>query len=239
MLRAVGQGPGPIVLARNAVPFVIAPTGTMANNGAVTVGTALPKAYANCYLYLPANAIQSGSTAGWYFASMSSTTVGTVYQQTYTSGVPTIPGSPTAWTATGPGAYTGVTSAVTGPQITIPANTLGANGALRVSHLWSVPGNTNTKTCQVSVGGTVLLSIAFSSAAQFGSCAITQLWNQGAQNANVFLTTTAPSGVGASTAANTFSSVNFAAAQTFALPMQLGTATDYLVSEAFLLEVIP
>src|SRR5437667_3823845 len=75
-----GSAPASIVqkLAAAAIKMVVAPTGTMANNGAITLGTALPSTYANCYLLLPAGAIAAGSAAGWYFAQMSSTTAGVV-----------------------------------------------------------------------------------------------------------------------------------------------------------------
>src|SRR6266481_4332593 len=51
--------------------------------------------YANCYFYLPASAIFSGSTAGVYFAQGSNTTVYVVYDNILLSGVPTIPAVPT------------------------------------------------------------------------------------------------------------------------------------------------
>ena len=107
------------------VPVFVPSSGIMANNGAITLTTALDTTYANCYLYLPANAIEAGSAAGLYFAQMSSTTVGTVYNNTYTSGKHAIPSSPTAFVTTGPGAYT----QTTGSDITLLLTTL-SGGAI-------------------------------------------------------------------------------------------------------------
>src|SRR5579859_1785192 len=103
----------------NGIPFIVANTGTMGNNGALTLGTALPSTYANAYVYLPANAISAGSAAGWYFCQFSSTTVGTVFNNTYSSGTPQIPAALVSFATTGPGAYTGVTTQITGPNFTI------------------------------------------------------------------------------------------------------------------------
>lgn len=226
------------ILAKSAIPFIIAPTGTMANNGAITLGTALPATYANAYINLPANAIQAGSVAGWYFCQMSSATVGTVFNNTYTTGVPTIPASPVAFVSTGPGAYTGVTTAVTAQQITVPANSLGPNGMLRISELWSVPANTDGKTLSVTAGG-VTLWTANLNTSQFGSAASHQLWNRGLANANVSVNTTQSSGIGNATGAINSTTINFGASQAVIWTGQLATATDFIVVEAFTLEVMP
>jgi hypothetical protein len=222
-----------------AIPFIIAPTGSMANNGAITLGTSLPTTYANAYIYLPANAIQTGSSAGWYFCQMSSATVGTVFNNTYTPGLPTIPANPTAFASTGPGAYTGVTTAVTGPQITIPAGALGPNGALRINHLWAAPANTDTKTISLSVGGSILWSATLNTAVQAAAAALNHVWNRGAQNSNVSVNSSGASGLGISAFANNYTSINFGAAQTISLGGQLATATDFIVMESFLVELMP
>lgn len=223
-------------LAVCAIPFVIAPTGTMANNGAITLGTALPATYASCYLNLPANAIQAGSSAGWYFCQMSSTTAGTVFNNTYSSGTPSIPSSPTAFVSTGPGAYTGVTTAQTGPQITIPAGSMGQNGVLRATHFWSTPNNANNKTLNLTVGGTSFYSAVVTT---FANNAIqTDIFNRGSQAIQIS-PAQGSAGVAQGAGALTFSAVNFANAQTAAFIGTLAVATDFLVLESFLLEMLP
>lgn len=237
-LRAVGAGAAVQKLAACAIPFVVGtPTGSMANNGAITLGTALPATYASCYLNLPANAIQAGSAAGWYFAQMSSTTVGTVFNNTYTTGLPTIPVSPTAFVSTGPGAFTGVVTAVTGPQITIPAGALGPNGALRTTTLWSALNNANAKTVIASLGGIQILNggIASAGAAQV----LSMLYNRGSAAINIAMPPANTTGLGTAGASLSQLAINTALAQTLAISGQLAVATDFLVLEAFMLEVSP
>jgi hypothetical protein len=226
------------ILAKCAIPFVLAPTGSMANNGAITLGTALSTTYANCYLYLPANAINGANAAGWYFAQMSSTTLGTVFQQTYAGpGLPTIPASPTAWVATGPGAYTGITTLTTGPQITLPANTLGANGFLRVTHLWSTIANADVKTATVGVGAATIYSSA-NSGSTANTVAQTGLLNRGVQNSQVG-TPLASTGLSQSAGAMLFYTIALNAAQPVSFTMTLATATDFLTLEGFMIEAMP
>lgn len=139
-------------LIASAIPFIIAPTGSMANNGAITLGTALPNTYANAYVYLPANAIAAGSIAGWYFTQFSSSTVGTVTNNPYTSGtLPSIPQAIVPFSTTGPGAYTGSTSSQIGPSFPLDPNTIGPNGVLRMTHFWTIPNNANNKVLQLQI----------------------------------------------------------------------------------------
>lgn len=124
---------------RTAIPLIIAPTGTMANNGAITLGTALDATYANAYILLPAGAVAAGVPAAtsWLFVQMSSTTVGQVFNNTYISGIPTVPASPTAFSTTGPGAYTGVIIETAGPTMSpsLAAGAMGASGRINfVAH---------------------------------------------------------------------------------------------------------
>lgn len=229
-------------LAQSAIPFIIAPTGTMANNGVITLGTALPTTYANAYIFLPAGAIAAGvpAAAAWYFCQMSSTTVGTVFNNTYTSGLPTVPASPTAFATTGPGAYTGVTSAVTGPQITIPAGSMGPNGVLRASFLNSVAGTANGKTLIYKVGSTNLCATSLGTAAQFGTAQCWTTYNRGAQNVNVTPNASTTSGLGVQPSAGTnYSTIDFSVAQTLSLGGTLAVATDFIVFESFAVEVLP
>lgn len=83
MLRAGGAAPGlqnaanvsitggtitgtnvPYVFSRTGIPFIVAPTGTMGNNGAVTMGTALPTTYSGgAWIWYPAGAVAAGTPA--------------------------------------------------------------------------------------------------------------------------------------------------------------------------------
>jgi hypothetical protein len=233
-----GSGQGSVQkLAASAIPFIIAPTGSMANNGAITLGTALPVTYASCYLALPAGAISSGSAAGWYYTVMSSATVGQVYNNTYSSGAPTIPGSPTPFATTGPGAYTGITTLTTGPQITVPGGAMGPNGILRLLTLWSTLSNADAKTMIAALGGAQFLNagLTTSGAAQV----LSMVYNRGNAAINLGQPSANNAGLGTFGANIVQLAVNTALAQTLAISGQLATATDFLILESFLAEVIP
>lgn len=238
-ISASASGSGgsiPQKLGGSAIPFVIAPTGSMANNGAITLGTALGTTYAACYLNLPANAISAGSGAGWYYTVMSSPTVGQVFNNTYTTGAPSIPASPTAFATTGPGAYTGVTSQVSGPQLTIPAGVPGANGALRITTLWSALNNAGAKTVLCAIAS---INVLNASAASVGSLQAQSLvYNRGVQNSNIALPAANQSGLGTAGGNATATAINFAVATTLVIAATIATATDFLVLEAYLIEVL-
>lgn len=224
-------------LAASAIPFIWAPTGTMANNGAITLGTALSTTYANAYVLLPVSAIFAGSAAGWYFAQFSSATLGTVFNNSYVSNAPSIPTSPVAFVTTGPGAYTGVTSAANGPQITVPAGVMGLNGVLRVALLGSCANSAGNKTFNVFLGvGTFLNTIATTVASINSSCVI---YNRGAANSQVAFAPGNSSGFGTAAGVSTYGGVNTAVNQTLSVGGTLAVATDFLVIEAFVAEVLP
>lgn len=224
----------PQKIGANAIPFIIAPTGSMANNGVITLGTALDQIYANAYVFLAAGAIAAGSLAGWYFAQFSSTTVGVVFNNTYASGVPTIP-TVLPFVTTGPGAYTGVTSAVVGPQITLPGGAMGPNGVLQLSTLWSALNNANAKTLTITVGGTNILngSLASVAAAQV----LSTIYNRGNAAINASMPTANIFGFGSANANPLQSAINTAVAQTIAMGGTLSVATDFLILAGYLAEV--
>lgn len=229
----VPQGSSPALrLLQTGLAFCIAPTGSMANNGAITLGTALPAIYGNIYLYLPANAIVAGSAAGWYYAQMTSTTVGQVFNYAYTSGTPTIPGSPIAFATTGPGAYTGVTTAVTGPNVTMPANSMGPNGALTLRSLWTYVNSANNKTLVHLLGSSAVMSVvATTSVSYFADQIMLNRGNAAKQVAN----TTNPQG--STSTADAVFTVDTTADQTVGVKMTMATATEYLICDAALINV--
>lgn len=143
------------VLAQWGVPFIKVATGTMGNNGAMTIGTALARTYSGgAYFIIPAGAIAAGVPAATaiYWGIASSTTAVTLYNSVYTAGTPTV-GVQTAFSTTGPGAFTGITTEVAGPTITLPGGTMGANGRVKVQSIWNATNNANAKTARIRFGG--------------------------------------------------------------------------------------
>jgi hypothetical protein len=147
-------------LAQSAVPYGIANSGTIATDGTVTLGTALNTIYTGgIWLYFPATAFASGA-AGFYWAVMSSTTVGVVYTS-QTSGTP-VTGSNSA--------YTGDTTLRTAVTVTIPGGAMGANGAVRFSYGAQTNNSAGTKTISAAFGGTQVNSAIGTTNVAEGGC---------------------------------------------------------------------
>lgn len=231
---ALGNASLGLLIGQTAIPVGIAGTGSMGANGALTLGTALvasPPYTAGCYFFFPAGAVFSGSAAGFYFTKMSSTTAGTVFNNTYAaaSGAPSIPANPLAVVDAGPGAYTGVTTIQTGLQFTVPANALGNNGALQFEQLFTYTNSAGTKTFTTTWGGTNILTTG-TSTTQF-VYQTRSIVNRGVTNLQI-LPPTAIFNMGnssGSTIATT--AVDTTVSSTVACVMTLGTATDNMVIE--------
>jgi hypothetical protein len=229
------------VLAMSGLPFIMAPTGTVSSAGVITMGTALPATYPNCYVYLPAGVAFAGAAAGWYFAQMTSTTVGTLYQTQYSAGPPQIPATPVV--AVGPGAYTGVTTAQNGPSITIPAGAMQNQSALRVVALFSANANVNNKVVGYTLGGSTVLSVTVTGAGQFGLESSSLIWGRPQQVAGnpvneVSINSATSAGAGVEAAGATYLSVNMGVNQALAFTLQDAVATDFSVLEGFVIELL-
>jgi hypothetical protein len=111
---------------------MIGDSGSVAANGVLTLGTALPTTYPNIYIFLPAGAAFALSPAGWYLCQMTSTTVGVIFNNVYVTGQPSVPpqANLVPIVAAGPGAYTGVITAQAGPNWLFSANMFGASGGV-------------------------------------------------------------------------------------------------------------
>jgi hypothetical protein len=145
------------VIGQCGLPLIIVSSGTMGNNGAMSGVASVVTTHPSAYVYLPANAISAGSAAGFYYAVFSSATAATIYNNTYTPGTdPTIPGSPTAFSTTGPGGFTQVVTEITAISVSIPANSMGANGVFRAEALFTYTNSANNKTPRIKFGGTVV-----------------------------------------------------------------------------------
>lgn len=143
-------------ILRSGIPFIKAPSGSVAANGAITLGTALAVSYPDgCYMYLPGGVAFGGAVAGWYYVTMSSTTVGVIFNNRYITGNPSIPASPTPIVAAGPGAFTGTNSLILAQNTTLLGNSMGANGALTIAVLAQCSATAGGKIYNGSVGGTL------------------------------------------------------------------------------------
>lgn len=215
----------PYLFEQTNLPMILPSSGSMADNGALTLTTALDATYAECYMLLPANAIEAGSAAGAYFTQMSSTTVGTVFNNTYTSGKPSAPASPTAFVTTGPGAYTQSTSETTLLSFTLPGGALGTNGSLFYFPQYVLSSTANAKTPRLKIGGTNFGAASLSSIAQ--SLSPVTFRNKGAANRNVG--NAATGFVTAAANLPVHGTIDTSTDQAMLVTAQLANAADYVV----------
>lgn len=169
MLRAIDTGalyvagpggvPQAMVTARSSgsgvEPRGIAPSGTVAADGTITLGTALPATFPQITLYLPAGAI-SGGAAGFYCVEMSSATVGVVRDR---FGGAALTGSGSA--------YTGVTTEVTASQSVFSWRQIQGQVLTRAIGLCN--NSAGTKTYRSRIGATQVNSAAPASQLGFGA----------------------------------------------------------------------
>jgi len=224
---------------QSGIPVGIAPNGTIATNGTVTLGTALPVIYPNIWLRFPASAVVSGA-AGLYYATCSSTTVcavtTTFVDPSTAAFTPYIPASTSA--ATGSNSTYAQT---TGSQITllnmiIPAGALGNNGSFRKTTLFAATNNANAKVVAFQFGATQVTGSQITSAATFRA-----QWE--AHNAGVATKQLYPPGLnvpfGPATTAAAIASNDTGVAVTVLTQCQLATATDYCLVLTDMNEVFP
>ena len=235
--RLGGFSDGVAVIAQSAVPVCLAPNGTVATNGTIALGTALPTTYSvGIWLRLPAGAVVGGS-AGLYWAVMSSTTAGQVYTTFIDPSnefVPYIPSNVVAAVGSN-SAYTQATNAdVTLVNVTLPGGAMGLYGGVEVDQQWSHPNNANTKTERVALAGSLLGSF-------FGTTSVHETRNIRARNKGVEnrQISTGPVGYGQSTTSPIYISVDTSITTSITLIGQIAVATDYVIIEACTVKVMP
>ena len=132
-----------------STPFIMPASGIVGANGALTLGTALPRSYPVAWIFLPAGAAYAGSLAGWFYVEMANTLVGTIFDDNYSTGWPLFPAVPTPIVDAGPGAYVAVVAATMGPNFVIQANMMAQQSRIR-SIVWGegnvTAGSKNVRT---------------------------------------------------------------------------------------------
>ena len=226
---------GCVMLFNTAIPVGLPGGGSIGNNGALTLTTALQTTYSSIYLYFPANAISAGSAAGIYYVVMSSTTAGTIYNNTYTGERPTVPSSPTAFSTTGPGAYTQtVGSDITMYSVTIKGGTMGLDGCISVPRFMvTMPATSGSgKLTKTKLGSTTDYSLAHGATTVFLQASRT-IVNRGVANQQIMF-----SAVALSTTSPTFATENTSVDVTYTFTAQIATsATEYMIFDAAIMEL--
>lgn len=229
-----GLRPSSRILAMGSIPTIIANSGTVATNGTVTLGTALQLTYPQAWLYLPASAVVGGA-AGWYYAIMSSTTVGqvyTAYQATMTQPLALDPTKLTAAVGSN-SAYTGVTTAVQMAAAVVPAGIMGTQGAVRMTGYWAHNSTAGAKVGGILFGGSTVLTS--SQTTTLGINLQKTVHNRAADKQIIRV---AVDNQIAQSVAPTLLSIDTTADVTASLTGSIAVATDTMVLESFLIELL-
>jgi hypothetical protein len=232
----------PIVIAQSGIIIMIPSSGSIGDNGALTLTTALPATYSvGAYMYFPANAISAGSSAGLYYVVMSSTTVGTIYNNTYSGGQPSIPTDLVAFSTTGPGAYTQSTGVeVTLVSFTVPGGVLGINGKLDFESIVENNNSGDSKSYKVKFDSVDL--VAQSTTTSLGGRYMATISNAGIENKQRTMSgATTASLTGTASVGASFQNTTVDTSQnvTASITGSLAVATNYCMVRAFSAEVLP
>jgi len=224
-----------------SVPLIVPSSATIGNNGALSAMTALPTTESG-YISLPAGAIATGVPAAqtWYWFVGSSTTAGTVYNNTYTSGTPVAPASPTPFVTTGPGAYTQTTgSLIPAYSLSIPGNFIGVNGSVKTTGLFSMNTSASAKVMAAQYSTYKFCNTSLTADTAFAMAAGFMNIN-GVTNAQGPLSTIAPCATGASAAGQpSYGAIDSTTSQNLTIQLQLALATDFLQILTLSVEYLP
>lgn len=222
------------VLGQQGIPCILPGDGTVATNGTITVGVALALTYAQAWVYLPAGAVVGG-LAGWYYTVFASTTVGQVYTA-YQAAMdrPYIPGTLTAAVGSNT-AYTQPLGAdIVLGTITVPANLLGANGAIDVHAFTSFLTSANDKITKLKFGGSTVVTNTATTTTGISFRKRVQNRGTGKQVIHAVFET----GAGVATTASQLA-IDTTADVDVVITGQLETAAEYMVLESLSVEVVP
>lgn len=135
--------------------------------------------------------------------------------------------------------HTGDTNETTLATVTVPAGAMGANGSVRVTTYWSRTNNGNTVTMFVrfnGTGGTAYLNSPTVSRATLADQLV--IANRNATNSQVGRYVAGQPSYSSSTGAAVTSSIDTTAAVDISIRGQLGTGTDTITLEGYLVELI-
>lgn len=134
---------------------------------------------------------------------------------------------------------TGTASETALATIAIPAGTIGPNGSLRITTLWSHTNSANNKTWRIrlgGIGGTAFAAVVRSTTATDHDIRIIR--NRGSASSQVALTAGTGVGFGTSGSAPVTGSVDTASAQDLVLSGQLANTGETITLEAYTVELL-
>lgn len=216
-------------------------TGGISTNGATSNTTAFSVpffvTYPNIYLFFPSTS--PIGVAGMYPCQMQSTTVGKAYNNKLPANtLPTVLGSPTAFSGLTPAAYTQSTSTQTLTSANVPANTMGVNGMLIMDVDSVYPNTAGNKTPSAVLGSSAAIGATYSTttSARWQP----RISNNGVANSQVGSGNVSSFGTGGNGA---LALGRFAQDTTTDLSLKLqitnAAATDFYVAEAYSMQLWP
>jgi hypothetical protein len=222
------------VLGSQSIPCILAPSGTIATAGTVTLGTAVALTYPRAWVHFPAGAVVGG-LAGWYYCVFTTTTAGTVYTAFQaTMEKPYIPSTLTVSVGSN-AAYTAATGAdVVMGSVVVPASMLGQFGQIDVHAFMSYLDSANDKISKLLFGGSAVVSLT---ATTTDGLTIRKRIANRHTNQQVIQADLAEGAASGTTA--TFLAIDTTADVVVAISGQKETATEYMVLESFSVEVLP
>lgn len=131
--------------------------------------------------------------------------------------------------------HTGDLLAVDFVTVTLPANSLGANGILRVSSAWTYPASANLKTMIIKFGGSLITSLTTGTSNVFSqvSTFVRNRNNTGIQAGQALQF----AGNGAANNSPPALAINTTVAQPIVLGGQLANASESITLESWAIEV--
>lgn len=141
-----------------------------------------------------------------------------------------------------PASVTGTLTETTLATVTIPGGTIGANGRLRITTLWTFTGSTNAKVLRVRLGGingTSFLGHSQATAANVVARAQIEIANRNSESSQVGYTGGNVTTWGASTAAVTTGTRNTAADQDLLFTGTLTNTGETITLEYYIVELLP
>lgn len=234
----------PIILTQSAIPAIIAPGSGAAGlqwsgtDGTFTISPALPS-YTfpqEAFMYFPANQIAGTSNpAGWYYAILSGTGGGKVYNNPYVSGAPkdAVPVTPSAFSGVTNAAWLTQTTGLLafGPIATMPGGALGKNGRLRTTAICSTTNNANNKNLSARIGGSTYGAVTWTTSV--AGRAMFDMHNRNSLSSQI-----GSNYIGLGAGVVSIIAVNTAIDQPIDMTLSIATNTDYHILESFAVELV-
>jgi len=132
--------------------------------------------------------------------------------------------------------HTGDTNKTTLATIAIPGGSIGPNGSLKITTMWSFTGTAGTKTPFINYGGTDFMNTNVTTA-QLSARSEIQIFNKNSTSSQVGGANTV-AGVGGTSSVSPTSSIDTTVSQNLTIACQLANAGDSCTLEAVVVQAV-